>query len=307
MQSVQGSREEVEEPILFVAVSAITGQRLVHSLINVDIDPPPEELTFPCWPPRTPMPCCCWACPARACAARSWTRCARNSTRAAWPRRSPGGTWTTLPPAWSVWPRGRRFPPRAKASSQALVSLMKGLARPESLGFFRATMDLDPWRLAAPSPCPTRRPGATGCADLEAGGPGDVRRRGDRPARRQPPAEAGSPACGRTERRQRQQRLWGRHAHGGPRSPGRVAAPVGRNSGLRREARTGSRAGGNGPEVGATAAAGAGGCRRPRRRDPPGSRRCPRPESARAARRPCRPAPRRGRWRPLRPPPRSTA
>lgn len=44
---------------------------------------------------------------------------------------------------------GEEVPAAGEGVLPALVSLMKGLARPESLGFFRATMDLDPWRLAA--------------------------------------------------------------------------------------------------------------------------------------------------------------
>ena len=44
---------------------------------------------------------------------------------------------------------GREIPSAGEGVLPALGGLLKQLGRPESLSFFRATMDLDPWRLAA--------------------------------------------------------------------------------------------------------------------------------------------------------------
>jgi hypothetical protein len=44
---------------------------------------------------------------------------------------------------------GKEIPAPGEGVLPALATLMKSLARPESLAFFRATMDLDPWRLAS--------------------------------------------------------------------------------------------------------------------------------------------------------------
>jgi hypothetical protein len=44
---------------------------------------------------------------------------------------------------------GREVRPAGEGVLPALAGLLKNLGRPESLGFFRSTMDLDPWRLAA--------------------------------------------------------------------------------------------------------------------------------------------------------------